>query len=390
MESTTPAALLNIDDGQPLPSLTPSMAEQDLRAIVAWVNSKHKSEHTRRAFRTEAQRWLAWLMWAKGGNHTTWLDKATSLDAAAYTTYLAAQKDRPFPLAVLEATALTRQPFLTKALAPASVDRAIDSLRTMYSDMNAMVLEGSLVIARNPFYRFKTSSIISKTSPRKKALNKSERDFIKEALEVMRREESMDEKAPVHYHQVRWIWNALMLSGMRRFELAQGMAGDLRQADDEEGRRYWELTIKGKGNKIASIPVPGEFMKEFAMYREFHGLPPVPAFGPAGEPDKMPLVLPLKGPMRNVNDSLIYRAVKDLMKRASELALSAGDPASAGKLIKSAAHSARHTCVTRIVDVSKDITLAKDMARHESITTTERYRAPSVSRLIGALEQLDT
>jgi len=78
------------------------------------------------------------------------------------------------------------------------------------------------------------------------------------------------------------------------------------------------------------------------------------------------------------------------MKRASELALAAGDPASAVKLIKSAAHSARHTCVTRIVDVSKDITLAKDMARHESITTTERYRAPSVSRLIGALEQLDT
>jgi len=370
--------------------LAPAIAEADLRAITSWVQSKRKSKHTRRAFQTEAQRWLAWLIWAKSASgFTTWLDKATSLDAAAYAKFLLEEKTQQFPIPVLEAAGLRNQPFRMQALAVTSVDRAVDSLRTMYSDLIEMVVDGSLDLRKNPFARFKTSSIADRLSPRHKALNRSERSYIDDALTLIRCREEEKGKRPVIYHQLRWIWHALLQSAMRRSELAAAVAGDIHQVTDDEGNRNWEISIKGKGDKVASIPLSNDFMLEFAVYREFHGLPPVPTYTADGKRDESPVVMPIKGATRQVSDSLIYRAMKDLMKMASTLAMEAQDPAGAEKLKMSAAHSARHTCVTRIVDSTGDITLAKDMARHSSISTTQGYVAPSTSRLRKALENLD-
>lgn len=385
------ASALPVEDiGSSEIQLTPALAEADLRAITAWVQSKRKSKHTRRAFQSEAQRWLAWLIWAKGANATsTWLDKATSLDAAAYAKFLLDEKKQQFPIPVLGAAGLRHQPFRMQSLAVTSVDRAVDSLRTMYSDLIEMIVDGSLDLRKNPFARFKTSSIADRLSPRHKALNRTERSYIDDALKLIKCHEEEKGKRPVIYHQQRWIWHALLQSAMRRSELAAAVAGDIHQVVDDEGNRNWEISIRGKGDKVASIPLSNEFMHEFSVYRGFHGLPAIPTYSPEGKRDESPVVMPIKGATRQVSDSLIYRAMKDLMKMASVLAMEAQDPAGAEKLKMSAAHSARHTCVTRIVDSTGDITLAKDMARHKSINTTQGYVAPSTSRLRKALENLD-
>lgn len=380
MRDGTPA-LLEIESSAL--TLAPGLALDDLKAIVAWVASKRKSEHTRRAFGFEARRWLAWLMWVKAGQpHTRWLDKATSLDAAAYGAFLAGPKEQLIPEAVLKCAGLARQPFKPAALSAASVDRAVSALKAMYADLVQMTHEDGYTLERNPFNRFKVSSILDKASPRKKALSAQERGYVDEALDEMKREGDV-----LEYHQFKWIWTALLWGAMRRHELAQGVAGDVYQENDEEGESTWMLDIEGKGDVKASIPLSDEFMAGMREYRVARGLPPLPV-GTVDGKDQTPLVLPMRGAARHVHPETIYRSMKKLLGRASEIALANDNPYAAGRLSGFASHSARHTQVTMIVDATGDITLGKEMARHGSITTTQRYKAPSVSRLKQALKDV--
>jgi len=364
-------------------ALAGSLASDDLAAIVAWVASKRGSEHTRRAFGFEARRWLAWLMWAKAGQpFLRWLDKASSLDAAAYAHFLASPKENSIPLHLLERAGLQRQPFKPAPLQTASVDRAVSALKAMYADLIEMQLENGYQIERNPFNRFKVSSVLSKASPRKKALSALERGYIDDALDEMKREGDI-----LGYHQQKWIWTALLWAAMRRHELAGAVAGDVYQDNDEDGESTWMLDVRGKGSVEATVPLSDEFMSGLREYRLSRGLPALPVADYQGK-DCTPLVLPMRGPSRNVHPETINRTIKKLLGRASEIAAASDNPAAAGRLKSFASHCARHTQVTMIVDATGDITLGQEMARHGSITTTRRYKAKSVSRLKQALKDV--
>jgi integrase len=366
-------------------TLVGTVASDDLAAIVAWVASKRGSEHTQRAFGFEARRWLAWLMWVKAGQpFTRWLDKGSSLDAAAYAHFLAGPKEHSIPLELLGRAGLTRQPFKPAPLQTASVDRAVSALKAMYADMIEMQLENGYQIERNPFNRFKVSSVLSKASPRKKALSALERGYIDEALDEMKREGDI-----LEYHQQKWIWTALLWAAMRRHELAGAVAGDVYQDNDEDGESTWMLDVRGKGSVEATIPLSDEFMSGMREYRLSRGLPALPVADYQGK-DRTPLVLPMRGLARNVHPETINRSIKKLLGRASEIAAASDNPAAAGRLKSFASHCARHTQVTMIVDATGDITLGQEMARHGSITTTRRYKAKSVSRLKQALKDVGT
>jgi len=364
-------------------ALAPTVARDDLAAIVAWIASKRNSEHTQRAFGFEARRWLAWLMWVKAGQpFHRWLDKATSLDAAAYSHFLAGPKETALPQDVLDRAGLERQPFKPGPLASASVDRAVSALKAMYADMNEMHLEGDYRIERNPFSRLKVSSIMKKASPRKKALSALERKYIDEALEEVKREGHI-----LEYHQQKWTWTALLWAALRRHELAQAVAKDVYQDNDEDGELTWLLDVCGKGNVESTIPLADQFISGLREYRLARGLPALPV---SNVEDTTPLILPMRGPMRNVHPETINRTVKKLLDRASAIALASDNPASATRLKSFASHCARHTQVTMIVDATGDITLGQEIARHGSITTTRRYKAKSVSRLKQALKDVGT
>ncbi|WP_027866374.1 tyrosine-type recombinase/integrase [Massilia alkalitolerans] len=358
-------------------ALAPGVTIDDLKAIVAWVASKRNSEHTRRAFGFEARRWLAWLMWCKAGQpFTRWLDKASSLDAAAYAQFLAGPKDHAIPQAVLKRAGLERPPFRATPLASASVDRAISALKAMYADLIEMTLEDGYTIERNPFNRFKVSSVMSKASPRKKALTAKERGYVDEALDELKREGQI-----LEYHQQKWVWTALLWAALRRHELAAAVAGDVHQDNDEDGEPTWMIEIVGKGGTVNTVPLADQFMDGMREYRLARGLPALPT----GDKDRTPLVLPVRGPMRNVHPETINRAIKKLLTRAAQIAEASDNPAAVSRLNSFASHCARHTQVTMIVDATGDITLGQEIARHGSITTTRRYKAKSVSRLKQAL-----
>lgn len=386
------------------------LAYRDLRMILAWIGAKSGSKHTQRAFRIEAQRWLSWIIWSKSQyglpQYDTWLDKADALDAAAYDSFLAtapttdalqaietdidtadkagaarAQPPIEFPAFALAAAGMKTQPFRTLPLKKSSRARAISALKTMYNDMIDMHVNDGVRIERNPFNKRKVKADINR-KPRRKALTEIERTYVDSAIEGMRL------TGDIHYHQCRWIWNALLWSALRRSELAAAKAGDIYLDSDENGAEIWKLDVMGKGDKAGSIPLCAEFMKEFRLYREYHGFSPFPV----SENEETPLVMPLRGNVRGDSkaplDQIIYREIKRLMNLAADEAVTQGNLKAADRLRNFASHSARHTCITRVVDLTGDITLGQDMARHASIVTTRGYKAESVSRLADALDRL--
>jgi site-specific recombinase XerD len=222
---------------------------------------------------------------------------------------------------------------------------------------------------------------MQKASPRKKALSALERGYIDEALEEVKREGHI-----LEFHQQKWIWTALLWAALRRHELAGAVAGDVYQDNDDDGELTWMLDVCGKGNIESSIPLADQFIAGMKEYRNARGLPAIPV-AVQGK-DATPLVLPMRGPIRNVHPETINRTVKKLLDRASLIATASDNPAAAGRLKSFASHCARHTQVTMIVDATGDITLGQELARHGSITTTQRYKAPSVSRLKQALKDV--
>jgi integrase len=213
-------------------------------------------------------------------------------------------------------------------------------------------------------------------------LTSRERDLVNAALAT-----GKDEGEWATYQQFRWIWSALVLTALRRSELANAHEGNIYIEEDENQLEGWMLEVLGKGGVVKSIPLTAEFMVEFAAYREYHGLPPTPLTHNKGPDDLIPLVVPRKGAIRKVNDALIYRAIKAILARAEQLAIASGNHASANRLRHFSTHSTRHTGVTMIVDATGDITLGMEMARHTSISTTQRYKQKSPGRLRQAMQR---
>lgn len=375
-----------------------NIALTDIKAIQIWASTKRGSDHTRRAYIHEAQRFLAWLIeYYQGPFKETWLDSVTSEDAQQYIYFLENEK-LPFKQSTLDAAGLGSQPFVITKLSkilgqgadckqeevPARLEkpssqRAISALKAMYKNMQTLVLPG-IKITQNPFYNHKLSQI-SRSKPLDLALTDLERTYVEKALDRMRINET-----PKKYHQLRWIWKALINSALRRSELANATTRWLKQ--DKLGT--WILSVEGKGGTSEDIPLNAIFIDEFKIYRESLGLSPLPNLTKNGVVEA--LVHHIRNSpanSTNVSDKLIYRAIKDIFSVAASLAEDDKNDTAKDRLNSFATHSTRHTCVTCIVDETGDITLGRDMARHKSIVSTQGYKAKNHERLLAVMNELE-
>lgn len=370
----------------------------DIKAIQIWASTKTGSAHTRRAYIHEALRFLAWLIeYHQGPFKKTWLDSVTSLDAQQYIDFLANEK-LPFRKSTLNAVGLGIQPFvITKKevkpfsdttgdedevpakLEKPSSQRAVSALKSMYRDMQTLVLPG-IKITQNPFYNHKLSQL-TKVKPLDLALTQVERNYVELALDRMRVNET-----PKKYHQLRWIWKALVNSALRRSELASANTRWLKQ----DKISTWLLCVEGKGGTTEDIPLNESFIDELKLYRSSLGLSPIPNLSKTGPVE--PLVFHIRNSKAGdmyVSDKLIYRAIKDLFMSAATIAEEDKNIASKDRLNSFATHSTRHTCVTCIIDETGDITLGRDMARHKSIMSTQGYKSKNHDRLLAVLNNLE-
>ncbi len=135
-----------------------------------------------------------------------------------------------------------------------------------------------------------------------------------------------------HYERARWLMRLLHGAGLRATEAAQARAADLTQR-----RGKWWLHVVGKGGVEGDVPVSDELMSDFARYRVFHGLPPLP-----GPNETTPLVMSLGGNRAHgLTSTAIYLVVKAVFVPTAD-ALCSDDPAGADKLRRASTHWLRH------------------------------------------------
>lgn len=227
----------------------------------------------------------------------------------------------------------------TKGMKPASVNRALSSVRSLFSYMRA---KGK--ISKNPF--LKVSSL---KNPRKLPV------FVPESSMERMWDELNDEQLPGDDDKVELeVLVIAMLYGM-----GLRMAELLGVRVDDFSHDFATLKVRGKGDKERFIPVAEPVRERVARYMQ-------KTRGKSCKSDEKRLILTEKGvPMSR---SSLYRVVTRILGEA-------------GVNGKRSPHVLRHTFATHLMNAGVDMRTVQELLGHSSLATTQVYTHSSIKRL---------
>lgn len=351
-----------------------------------------RSEHTRRAYRREALRWLAFLASLQDSSSTRsdeLLRNATYEHAVRYLDWIESPEDRPdLPTEVAAKYRIT--PARPKN-SPAVLRQAVITLHGMYEELSSAMVgtPPQAVVQLNPFKPFRRRY----SAARGGAGKDLEASGVQKALS-----------------QAAWslLWETAcqtpadstkrLLAARRRLELAilratwerRGAAAGITWADLRCARDgNWKVRRNRKGEGMVWAPVPASVMEEIALFRRTVGLPAMPAedeqhrsvffcgVGRAGR----------DGP---ISDATLYADIKVLLEDAADAADARGLSGVSKELRRRGAgpHSIRHTMATMFMASGGEARQAQGILGHSSIAvTTNVYDSRSVSEQVQALER---
>lgn len=337
----------------------------DVRGIELWVERTHRdSANTRRAYRREALRFLAWIQSVHGTGHR--LGQVTSEDAIAYSQFLQAPSNvassfwRPF--------GFTGMPW-RKSLSDSSTAQALTTLSGLWEMLSRLTdSRGNTWIQQrtNPFYRLSSRVKESEESPTRRALSHGEWSALLDTIG------SIEDHA--HAVRCRWIFMLAYYTFMRRTELASLTMGQF-QPVGRSGQ--WKIALKGKGRKFQEKGAPTALMLELQAYRRANGLTDLP-----DKADPTPAILSMRGGPGVTGDA-IYKIMGQVFKLAA-----ARHPEFADTFDQASPHWIRHTGVTHALEANVPKRLVQAQAGHESPTTTDRYDTRDIATIAVAMESL--
>ncbi len=306
-------------------------ADTDINAVRCWLAEYAGSPHTLRAYRKEAERLLLWATRALGKP----LSSLTREDLLAYEAFLARPGDDWID-GKLPRRGGGRRLF-DGPLSPHSVRHALGILSGLFG---YLVAAGYL--AGNPLAlrRQRKTGTSSRRAAVERYLDQGLWRFVLDFVERM--PQSIARECQ-RFERARWLLRLLHGAGLRAAEAAQARAGDLSQR-----RGKWWLHVVGKGGVEGDVPVSDELMTDFARYRAFHELAPIPAPNEA-----TPLIMSLGGNREHgLTSTAIYLVVKDVFVQVAD-ALGSDDPAGADKLHRASTHWVRHYVPLRTMSGSR-------------------------------------
>lgn len=120
------------------------------------------------------------------------------------------------------------------------------------------------------------------------------------------------------------------------------------------------------GGKLGTVPLPDQFVDELRLYREAMALAPLPT-----PDDSTPLIGTVEGG-RFMAARRLHQIFQGVIWAAADL-IEGSAPNEASVLRRATPHWMRHSYITQLLDSGKDLTLASENARHDSIETTMIY-----------------
>lgn len=325
-------------------------ADTDLEAVRLWLAEYASSPHTLRSYRKEVVRLLVWATRTLGKP----LSSLTREDFLLYERFLAA------PTADWIDPARPRRGGARRLFGGPLAERSRrQALGILSGLLDYLVAAGYL--AGNPL------ALRRNRSTRGSRARRVER-YLDHALwqVVLASMEGWPQGTPrecQHYERSRWVMRFLYHTALRASEAAHAKAADFVQR-----RGRWWLYVVGKGGAEGEVPVSDALMAEFARYRAFHGLPPMPGPG-----ELSPAILSVAGDaQRHLTPTAVYLIAKEVFRRAAAV-LEASDPVGAATLARASTHWVRHSAASHQADAGTDIRFIQKNLRHASIETTGIY-----------------
>jgi integrase len=331
---------------------TGEVGQDDLAAILTFLNEYKESPNTLRNYARECERLL---LWTKDQDKT--LADLGREDFDHYLSFLAS----PAPAERWCGPKRRRdsaewRPFVGP-LSPAAISTALASIGSM---MDYLVATGYLAANPLALMRMKHKKMLSgRPAPLtvERFIDPQMWNAVLDTLESLPRSTI---KGQAHYERMRFILSLLYLLGPRASELESGVMGDFRE---QRGRWWWY--VLGKGGKFARVAVPDDMVEALVRYRKYLGL----SVAPSPE-DRTPLLLTYG------RSAMTARRMNQLLKEifwSAAVILEPVSPIKADKIRKASAHWGRHTAITAKVDAGMDPRHVQKDARHSDPRTTALY-----------------
>lgn len=319
--------------------------DDDAELVQVFLGLYHgRSTHTKRAYRRECIKLVAWLHWkgAAGAPNKT----LVSLRPAIAQSYLRFLADPD-----LEALPSPLSRLFEAPLSAPSINQARSILRKLFETIrNVESASGKAAAQINPFTL--TPVAQDDRDEVERVLRQEELGSVLEYIENMAAA-TLREQA--HKERARWIFHLLYYSFIRRQEAAALSMDDFRREPDG-----WWIRIKGKGGKRRTIMAPPELVDALERYRLFHGLPALPR----GD-ECLPAIFPVVGDRASgVTSQIIYLVCKEVFHRCALT-----NP----RIRVASPHWMRHTGVTHALDANTPARYVQHQAGHSSLNVTARY-----------------
>lgn len=337
--------------------------DSDLNAINIWLTSyQHKSPHTSRTFKKEAERFIMWLNAVKGLSHKH-LPSVTADDMNQYRDFLS--NPRSFSSEILAYYGRTEQPF-RGPLSLSSARQAQVILSSMFDALGCIQTRtGDRYVRINPCSLLKGVKQ-QRTKKQRRYLTRKQWGMVLETIEGLPRE-TIREKA--HYHRTRWVFQLLYRSFLRRFEAA---SLKMVATNGEPGFEYledgWTIYVVGKGIKEDNIPCPQKLMDEFIIYRRSLGLTPLPSNGEEGY-----AIQSITGEKKGgITAQALYKICEVIFQTTAER-VREEFPSDAINLDKATIHWIRHTGISHFLDKDVNPRFVMAQSRHSSLKMMNLY-----------------
>jgi len=333
----------------PLESLRTSAAQSDVMAIEEWLGGHGpEGSHTRRAYRTQAERFLLWAVLARGKS----LSDITAEDCSAYLQFLA----DPQPAAQWVGPRGTPRdrhdwrPF-EGPLSPASIRHARKILGALYAWLVKRQRAGN-----NPF------ASLAGPRLRETARIRVARSFTEPQWLYLRTFASNLPADDPRTARLRFMLRLAYASGLRISEQAAARVGDLARHD------AWALAVPG--DRPRQIPLPESVIDALRDHMEARG------FGRDFE--RLPAATPLIGRVKDdgAHGALSVAQLGAIWKRFFARAagqLDASDAKDAAQLSQASAHWMRHTSGAHAIARGVALDVVQRQLGHASLDTTSRY-----------------
>lgn len=329
-------------------------ATNDSAAIGVWL-AKHKNHKTYTTYRREAERLLLWCVYIRGIT-------LSQLKAEDFTAYFDFLKNPPKEWCITRKELREGRrsdkwrPFLG-SLGQSGFNIAVRVLNSM---MNFLVSANYLKF--NPIKLTARTKDFAQTLETQKyniwarMLEEDEWQAIQHTLEAM---PEANEKQSDNKIRTQFLFAMLYFLGLRIHELASHTWNAFRYREER-----WCFFVKGKGDKLAHIPVHDQLLSFVKIYRIHLGKNPLPE---ADDTD----VLISKNSKKPLSIRQLFALVKDIGKIASQKFTD--NPIKQQKLLRLSPHWFRHLLASHLDKANVPAIMIQSILRHSSLDITNIY-----------------